>query len=242
MSQSLVNTNVTVAVPVVTPVTKFRTWNDPVITFNSFFATCKTLPFIPAVNIRVTVDSLKPFAKFYTFFDNVNVVAHTTPLTDVEFEADLPGASYLKGTPMVADAKGRVNFRINLPANRFTIGYKQIVVADNLILDQAVSTAGSIFTAASGQYANVVNNIKTESYVENVTKNQDLSGAVSFYVQDPERGPAGPAGPAGPQGPQGIQGPQGPQGVQGPPGKDGCNGGWWWWWGGCGGWGWWGWW
>jgi hypothetical protein len=91
-------------------------------------------PYIRPQVIKMFVQGIKPYAKYYTYFDNVNMTDYTTPLTEAEYNsANTIIDSTREGSSLTASANGECWLSLRLPATsekKFTTGTKQVKITD----------------------------------------------------------------------------------------------------------------
>lgn len=111
------------------------------------------VPYIRPQVLTGAITGLKPFARFYAFFDGINMTDYTRPVTLSEFE-NISGVNtwtYAQDAPMYADENGELWFRMSLPNTdslRFTVGQKIVRVTDSSTnSDVASSFAEKMFFA-----------------------------------------------------------------------------------------------
>jgi len=112
--------------------------------------------YIKSQTIKIGIQGLKPYAKFYTYFDNVNMSAYVTPLTSSEYNT-LTSSDFVicfkpaaaEGSSLTADAKGNLWAALRIPAEKkFYVGTKKIVVTDSPTnTDDATSISNGYFVA-----------------------------------------------------------------------------------------------
>ena len=96
--------------------------------------------YIRPQTITISVTGLKPYAKFYTFFDDVDMTTYVTPLTQLEYEQIVthvqtfakirPVAS--EGSELLADSSGNVWLQLRLPEEKkFYVGTKKVKITDS---------------------------------------------------------------------------------------------------------------
>lgn len=111
------------------------------------------VPYIRAQTLMGSVKGVKPFAKYTTFFDGIDMSAYVRPITESEFNnmSTVKSWTYSEGTDLIANANGELWFRLRLPDNdslRFTVGQKNILITDSPTnSDVATSYAEKMFFA-----------------------------------------------------------------------------------------------
>lgn len=111
------------------------------------------VPYIRAQTLMGSVTGLKPYAKFYVYFDGINMSEYTRPITSTEFENIQAVRTWTNnlGDALIANENGELWFRLNLPNSdnlRFTVGEKQVYITDSLTAsDSATSYATKSFFA-----------------------------------------------------------------------------------------------
>jgi len=93
----------------------------------------RIVPYIRPQTIKVSGRGLKPYARFYAYFDEQNLSSYVTPLTEAEFNASrLTKTASSEGSNLKADAEGVVFFLLRLPSEkRFTTGSKRVILTDS---------------------------------------------------------------------------------------------------------------
>ena len=106
--------------------------------------------------IKIAIQGLKPYARYYTFFDKINMSAYTTPLTETEYLRLTSGGPTIalatasaEGSQALADADGNLWLALRIPVEKkFYVGTKEINVTDSLTnTDDATSYAIANFVA-----------------------------------------------------------------------------------------------
>lgn len=95
-------------------------------------------PYIRPQTIKIKGRGLKPFTKYYSYFDGVDLSKYVTPLTTAEFDLSPTGrTAATEGAELRADADGEIRLLLRLPAEkRFTTGTKKIIISDSPTNDQ----------------------------------------------------------------------------------------------------------
>jgi len=132
---------------VVIPSGYWNTWQLPYTSYSDATVSVSALPYINAVEILISATGMKPFEPLFVLFDDQNVTANTKSLSQAEHAANSTGATAL-GTGLKADGTGNVYGRLYLPANRFTVGIKKIMLSNTVNPDNASSYSDSVFTAS----------------------------------------------------------------------------------------------
>jgi hypothetical protein len=93
----------------------------------------RIVPYIRPQTIKVSGRGLKPYARFYAYFDEQNLSSYVTPLTEAEFNtSSLTKTASSEGSNLKADAEGVVFFLLRLPSEkRFTTGSKRVILTDS---------------------------------------------------------------------------------------------------------------
>ncbi|CAB4170870.1 Domain of unknown function DUF4815 [uncultured Caudovirales phage] len=93
----------------------------------------RIVPYIRPQTIKVSGRGLKPYARFYAYFDEQNLSSYVTPLTEAEFNTSrLTKTASSEGSNLKADAEGVVFFLLRLPPEkRFTTGSKRVILTDS---------------------------------------------------------------------------------------------------------------
>jgi hypothetical protein len=100
-----------------------------------------------------SVTGLKPFARFYVFFDGIDMTEYTRPITETEFNniGAISTWTNVLGSDLYANSAGECWFRLSLPRTdnlRFTVGQKRVTVTDSPTnSDFATSFANKTFFA-----------------------------------------------------------------------------------------------
>jgi len=91
------------------------------------------VPYIRPQTIKVIGRGLKPYAKFYAYFDEQDMSSYVTPLTEAEYNnARLTITASSEGSELKADVNGFVYFLLRLPQEkRFTTGTKRFILTDS---------------------------------------------------------------------------------------------------------------
>lgn len=110
------------------------------------------VPYIRPQNIKIYCRELKPFARYYTFFDDVNMSSYVTLLTESEYNSNL-SISYAatEGSAVNADANGVVRLSLRIPnetGKKFYTGTKEVILTDSPTnTDDATSIATGFFVS-----------------------------------------------------------------------------------------------
>ena len=110
------------------------------------------VPYIKPQNIKIICRELKPFARYYTFFDNVNLSNYVTSLTETEYNSNTTVTfSSSEGSAIIADANGVVRLSLRIPnetGKKFYTGTKEVRLTDSPTnTDDATSVATGYFVA-----------------------------------------------------------------------------------------------
>ena len=111
------------------------------------------IPYIRAQTLMGEAIGLKPFAKYYAFFDGIDMTEYVRPITEAEYNdvAAVKTWTNAVGTNIIANSDGKVWFRLNLPNTdnlKFTVGQKKVILTDSLTgSDFATSFASTSFFA-----------------------------------------------------------------------------------------------
>ena len=111
------------------------------------------VPYIRPQTLMGSVNGLKPFARFYVFFDGIDMTDYTRPITETEFNniGAISTWTNVLGSDLYANADGECWFRLSLPRTdnlRFTVGQKRVTVTDSPTnSDFATSFANKTFFA-----------------------------------------------------------------------------------------------
>jgi len=93
------------------------------------------IPYIRPQIIKIIGRGLKPFARYWIYFDHIDMTTYTTPITAAQYDATnivMPTTS--EGLTLKADEEGNVYFLLRLPTGtdkRFTFGTKEVKVTDS---------------------------------------------------------------------------------------------------------------
>lgn len=91
------------------------------------------IPFIRPQIIKVKVDGLKPYARYYTFFDGQNMSSYVTPITASQYSANTIAIG-TEGGEVKADANGTSYLLLRIPnddGKKFYTGTKEVKVTDS---------------------------------------------------------------------------------------------------------------
>ena len=113
----------------------------------TFVTNTNLQPYMRSRVIEIEIRGMKPGARLYTFFDNVDVSAYVTP-TDLGFTPT--GA---EGSALFVDSAGRVHALFRIPNDenlRFTVGNKMVRLTDSPTNEDDI---GLVTTSAESQYS-----------------------------------------------------------------------------------------
>jgi hypothetical protein len=112
--------------------------------------------YIKPQTIKIAIQGLKPYARFYTFFDNVNMSDYATPLTSSEYDRLVAGGPTIslspaasEGSILTANADGNLWLVLRIPQEKkFYVGTKNIKITDSPTnTDDATSFSEGYFVA-----------------------------------------------------------------------------------------------
>ena len=91
------------------------------------------VPYIKPQTIKIVGRGLKPYARFYTYFDDQDLSAYVTPITKAEFDTKLLAkTASTEGSVLKSDADGVIYLLLRLPSQkRFTTGTKRLIITDS---------------------------------------------------------------------------------------------------------------
>ena len=117
--------------------TEFWNYNDAdTASIGSRVVNTEIVPYIRPQVLMGSVQGLKPFARFFAFFDGIDMSDFTRPITAAEFANvnDVNSWTYEEDAPIYADEFGELFFRMRLPNTdnlRFTVGQKTVRITDS---------------------------------------------------------------------------------------------------------------
>lgn len=91
------------------------------------------IPFIRPQIIKIMANGLKPYARYYTFFDGQNLSSYVTPITSEQY-ASTTIALGVEGSEVKADANGSVYMLLRIPneeGKKFYTGTKEVKLTDS---------------------------------------------------------------------------------------------------------------
>ena len=147
------------------------------------------VPYIRPQTIKVVGRGLKPYAKFYPYFDEQNMVAYTTPLTEAEYNnVRLVKTASTEGSALIANSEGVVFFLLRLPnEKRFTTGTKRLIITDSPTNSaEDATTIGAGFFTAQGLVQQKQNTILTVRQVIPQQKEVSQSYGTSGFENVPQ--------------------------------------------------------
>jgi len=93
------------------------------------------IPYIRPQNISIICRQLKPFARYYTFFDSVNLSNYVIPLNASQYSSNtISVMGIAEGTALTADANGVVRLSLRIPnetGKKFYTGTKEVRLTDS---------------------------------------------------------------------------------------------------------------
>ena len=151
---------------------------DRVTTSDGNVKDVSIIPYIRPQVINVIIRGLKPYTRFYAFFDNENMDSYTQ-WTD----SDLGDGYYFEeGTKnLISSESGELNFYLRLPESgkRFRIGQKEISVTDSPTNSDADATSYSkSYFVANGLTINR-DQVITETWSTKTTVFKDIETVVN---------------------------------------------------------------
>lgn len=111
------------------------------------------VPYIRPQTLKINVKGLKPFARYFTYFDDVDMTSYTRPLTLSEYNSFATTGiirntpTHAEGSSLIANAFGEIWCALRLPVEtekKFYIGTKQIRITDSRSGDLEDQTAFSV--------------------------------------------------------------------------------------------------
>ncbi len=117
--------------------TEFWNYNDAdTASIGTRVVNTEIVPYIRPQVLMGTIQGLKPFARFFAFFDGIDMSDYTRPITAAEFAnvSAVKTWTFAEDAPIYADAKGELYFRMRLPNTdslRFTVGQKIVRITDS---------------------------------------------------------------------------------------------------------------
>jgi len=91
------------------------------------------VPFIRPQIIKILAQGLKPYARYYTYFDGVNLSSYVTVLTSDQYSSNTITIG-TEGSELRADANGDVRLLLRIPnedGKKFYFGTKQVKITDS---------------------------------------------------------------------------------------------------------------
>lgn len=126
------------------------------------------IPFIRPQIIKAKANGLKPYARYYTFFDGVNLSSYVTPISSTQYDSTIITIG-TEGGAVTADANGDVYLLLRIPneeGTKFYTGTKEVVLTDSPTNDQNdVTSLASGFFVAQGLVQQKQENIITTRQV-----------------------------------------------------------------------------
>lgn len=101
------------------------------------------IPYMRPQIIKVEVSQLKPYARYYPYFDGYNMSNNVVALSDSTSSASQVGL-FGSVVPLVANSAGFVTFSMRIPNDvntRFTTGIKEVKLTDSPTNDLALETS-----------------------------------------------------------------------------------------------------
>jgi hypothetical protein len=125
----------------------------PVVTsqqeLGTFLTSVNVTPFIRPQKIAVHISGLRPGAQHYVFFDGEDLTANSIPATlsdfnNITLNSFKPDFNKLASPGLFANSSGELGIIIDIPANTFTTGEKDILVMDvsSLISEESATSKG----------------------------------------------------------------------------------------------------
>lgn len=160
----------------------------------------RIIPYIRPQTIKVVGQGLKPYARFYPYFDEENMSAYMTPLTEAEYvNTRLVKTASAEGSPLVANSDGVVFFLLRLPQEkRFTTGTKRLIITDSPTNSaEDATTIGVGYFTAQGLIQQKQNTILTVRQAINQQREVSQAYGTSAFENVPQVIPPPPAGGGG---------------------------------------------
>jgi hypothetical protein len=91
------------------------------------------IPFIRPQIIKILAQGLKPYSRYFTFFDGVNLSSYVTSINAAQYSANTIAIGS-EGSELRADANGEVRLLLRIPneeGKKFYFGTKQVKVTDS---------------------------------------------------------------------------------------------------------------
>jgi hypothetical protein len=138
-------------------------------------------PYIRPQVIKMKAQGIKPYAKYYTYFDGVNMSDYVTPLTETEYtSANTIIDSTREGGTLTASANGECWMSLRLPATsekKFTTGTKEVKITDSPNNSEDTTSFATGYFFAQGLVQQKQETIITTRQV--INKTSTLSDAVT---------------------------------------------------------------
>jgi hypothetical protein len=134
---------------------------------------------------------LKPFARYYVFFDSIDMTEYVRPITEAEYNNVAAVSSWTNavGTDVIANSSGEIWFRLNLPNTdnlRFTVGQKKLLITDSPTSSDFATAFASTSFFAQGLIQTKQETILSTRQVENRQKTvSELTVGSSFSSLPP---------------------------------------------------------
>jgi hypothetical protein len=133
------------------------------------------VPYIRAQTLMGKATGLKPFAKYFVFFDSINMTEYVRPITEAEYNNVAAVSSWTNavGTDVIANSNGEIWFRLNLPNTdnlRFTVGQKKLLITDSPTSSDFATSFASTSFFAQGLIQTKQDTILSTRQVENRQK------------------------------------------------------------------------
>jgi hypothetical protein len=91
------------------------------------------IPFIRPQIIKIMANGLKPYGRYYTYFDGQNLSSYVTPITSDQYSANTIALG-VEGSEVKADANGTAYLMLRIPnddGKRFYTGTKEVKLTDS---------------------------------------------------------------------------------------------------------------
>jgi len=113
--------------------------------FGTRVVNVELIPYIRAQTLKCNVTGLKPYARFYVYFDGINMTDYTRPTTEAEYLSPdtVTSWTYDQGDALYANESGVCWFRLYLPNTdnlKFQTGSKLVKVTDSPTNSETVET------------------------------------------------------------------------------------------------------